>query len=347
MVTITGLAKRRFLATLVAVLAIVGLSAVTAVAGGSTGASWVPSGPRLAMVVWPANKGGQEIVTIGPTGEDPQTLLVSAGGSVERNIDRPIWSPDGAHLVFLGSGGKLVRGIYVMGAEGSGLRRLPNSESPGGKNTVLVSEPVFDPAGDSLTVDIMNRHSWHSLWSMPVDGSKGHRLSAWVEDRYLYPYSAAPDGTLAAQSRGSTHFAIGTIDPDGSSLHVLLRNNGEGFFDPAISPDGTEIAYVRNHFRSRRNPRPTLVSTDLMLMPIGGGRSKRLATIPGGALWPSWDPSGSRLAFTDINEKHRALMEVNADGTCLSTIYKPEAGAAVLGAAWEPGEGRGAGPISC
>ncbi len=346
MLAITRSAKGRFLATLVAILAVGSLSAVTPVAGAATRAASVPSGPRLAMVVWPSGVGGQKIVTIGPTGEDPQTVLASPLGQIESGLERPIWSPDGEQLAFLNSG-RLVRGIYVMHADGSGLRRLPNSESPGGKETVLVSEPVFDPAGDSLTVDIMNRHNGHSFWSVPIDGSMAHRLSPWVEDRYLYPYSAAPDGTLAAQSQGINRFAIGTIDPDGSSLHVLLRNNGEGFFDPAISPDGTEIAYVRNHFRPRRTGSPLLVNADLMLMPIGGGKPKRLATIPGGALWPSWDPSGSRLAFTDINEKHRALMEVNADGTCLSTIYKPKAGAAVLGAAWEPGEGRGAGPISC
>jgi Tol biopolymer transport system component len=334
---------RRFLAMFAAALAVVGLS-VTAVAGAATLPP--PSGPRLAVVIWPNRSGGQEILTIGPTGGDPQTLLVASRGSVERGIERPIWSPDGEQLVFLGSG-RLVRGIYVMGADGSGLRRLPNSESPGGKDTVLISEPVFDPAGDSLTVDIADLRNRHSLWSVPIDGAKAHRLSPWVDDRYLFPYSAAPDGTLAAQGNGLPKFAVGTLDPDGGSLHILVQESGEGKFDPAISPDGTQIAYLREHIRPRRGGKPPQVSTDLMSMPIGGGRSKRLASIPGGALWPSWDPSGSRLAFTDIAEGHRALMEVNADGTCLTTIYKAKGGAGILGAAWEPGEGRGAGPISC
>jgi hypothetical protein len=39
-------------------------------------------------------------------------------------------------------------------------------------------------------------------------------------------------------------------------------------------------------------------------------------------------------------------MEINADGTCLTHVYS-EPNGAIEGASWKPGEGRGAGPISC
>jgi hypothetical protein len=71
--------------------------------------------------------------------------------------------------------------------------------------------------------------------------------------------------------------------------------------------------------------------------------------------WPSWDPSGQRLAFTRTRvvengytepKKGDALMAINADGTCLKRVYSdPET--TLYGAAWQPGPGREAGPISC
>ena len=42
-----------------------------------------------------------------------------------------------------------------------------------------------------------------------------------------------------------------------------------------------------------------------------------------------------------------ALMEINPDGTCLTKVLSIGKRGAVEGAAWKPGESRGAGPISC
>jgi hypothetical protein len=80
--------------------------------------------------------------------------------------------------------------------------------------------------------------------------------------------------------------------------------------------------------------------------------------VTGGARWPSWDPSGSRLAFTRLNaagvddwdngaQPGSALMEVNVDGSCLTKVYSLGKAGTVEGAAWQPGAGRGVGPISC
>jgi hypothetical protein len=40
-------------------------------------------------------------------------------------------------------------------------------------------------------------------------------------------------------------------------------------------------------------------------------------------------------------------MEINPDGTCLTEVFSIGNRGSVGGAAWEPGEERGAGPISC
>jgi hypothetical protein len=80
--------------------------------------------------------------------------------------------------------------------------------------------------------------------------------------------------------------------------------------------------------------------------------------VKGGARWPSWDPSGSRIAFTTLNaagvinaddgaQAGNALIEINADGTCLTRAYSQGGRALIEGAAWQPGADRGAGAISC
>jgi hypothetical protein len=42
-----------------------------------------------------------------------------------------------------------------------------------------------------------------------------------------------------------------------------------------------------------------------------------------------------------------SLMEVDPDGTCLTKVFSLGKKGAVEGAAWQPGPGRGAGPLSC
>jgi Tol biopolymer transport system component len=134
-----------------------------------------------------------------------------------------------------------------------------------------------------------------------------------------------------------------------------VKQKGGGL-EPAISPDGSRIVYKIDNQKEVRERR-TLVSSDLMIVPTTGGRPRRIAMIKGGAGWPSWDPSGSRIAFTAMDDAGgedgatgqpgNALMEINPDGSCLTKVFSLGNRGAVEGAAWQPGPDRGVGPISC
>jgi hypothetical protein len=335
-------------------LAIAALAWAVVLFGGgavSSGAmTEVPAGPRLAVVVLTSRAAKEEMLTIGPAGERPRTL-VGATSPIEGFL-RPIWSPDGERLTFLGHGPWNTSGIYLARADGSSLHRLKTSSSPA-PGTLLISEPVFDPATGSLVIDAMTEPSPYrsALWSLPIDGAKPHRLTPWTSLRYVHPYSITPSGTLVAEAEGIKGFYVGTIDQAGGHARTLVKERDEGRAYPMVSPDGTEVAYVVEHVK-RVKGEPVGVRTDLMLVPIDGGAPRRIATVEGKASWPSWDPSGSRLVFTaeGAGSHDRApsvLMEVNADGSCLGTLYRAGGGGSVLGAAWQPGSSRGAGPISC
>ena len=67
----------------------------------------------------------------------------------------------------------------------------------------------------------------------------------------------------------------------------------------------------------------------------------------------SWDPSGQRIAFIRFEGVRTRVFEVNADGSCQFALTKRprhktrRIGPLQFGLAWQPGPGRGAGPIAC
>jgi hypothetical protein len=360
-------------------------AAFLAVAATSSGApSSAPAqlaGPRLAVAASGGPNPGERLVTIGPLGEEP--VLVLRPGERGPEITHPVWNAAGTELAFFGPG--LRAGVIeLVGADGSGPRVLATSESLGATPGAAVKgEPVFDPTTGQILVTLVHTPHGKGLfseerrgltpvgpirtefWELPVDGSKGRLLSSHTvgSKRAMIPSlgSIASDGTVAATALTPRGLGVVTIDPQSGAARTVvpLTAQFEGTLDPAISPDGTEIAYKVDVPRYGRYGRPVgTIGTDLMVVATAGGKPRRLARVKGLAGGPSWDPSGSRIAFTAYNDSPgtiytsgfgqvgSSVMEINADGTCLTRVYSVPGGA-VSGAAWQPGEGRGVGPISC
>lgn len=333
-------------------------------------AAAAPEGARLAVVVArPHPNAGTEVLAMGPAGEARERLIGGPGSSGGPTVyTAPTWSADGSLLAWVGSvrGGL---GVYVSSADGSDVRlvratvHLPSLAFADGA-------PVFAPDGDlvfpviKLTRGHFQRSSGRgssegtlvvasALWSAPVAGSRAHRVTPWLRNRSIAPAGFAADGTLVATLVGRRGSRLVAMDLAGGEVRTLARNG----LSPAVSPDGSQIAFLRNRFRGKTSlGEPRLARTDLFTMPIAGGRARLVTRIKGGAGWPSWDPSGQRLALTgrrgvDFRQpvslgQGNSLLEVNADGTCLTRIFGTKR-AIVSGAAWQPGPGREAGPISC
>jgi Tol biopolymer transport system component len=129
--------------------------------------------------------------------------------------------------------------------------------------------------------------------------------------------------------------------------------------DAAYSPDGSEIAFIsyRDHESVPGFDEREAVS-ELYVAAADGTGAHRITHTPHmqeGA--PSWDPSGTRLAYLrspggGLGVLEQGITESNADGTCPQAIKLPPAQhkgwETLIGApTWIPGEGRGAGPLSC
>ncbi|HWW55213.1 MAG TPA: hypothetical protein VNY84_15655, partial [Acidimicrobiales bacterium] len=140
--------------------------------------------------------------------EQSQLLLRRPSGATnamppapDRRSTQASWSPDGHRVVFASQRNNLiwvshsVWDLYVMNADGSGLRQI-----------------TFSPQN-------------------PADQLTGTSSPAWSSDGWIY-YTQATTGKAPLRA----------IRPDGSGDRVVLASPTADYFNPTVSPDGTEIA---------------------------------------------------------------------------------------------------------
>jgi WD40-like Beta Propeller Repeat len=333
-----------------------------------------PAGPRLAVVAsHPYLDAGTEMASVAPDGSDAFRI---AGGHDPKGPSpiigaRPSWSADGSRVAFFGVRGGAPGAVFTVAADGSDAEVAPLS-----RRLLIQGDAILAPDGRSVAVmriDVISGHFERpsrrerdsddengvkvrtAIWALDVDAPKMRPLTAWSRRAFLEPSSFSPDGSHLAATEwrgGPTQRAI-SVDLSSRRTKVLADNAAE----PAFAPNG-DVAVVRDH----RGPKEglegerKLKSSTLLVVPAGGGRPRPLVRIRHGLFSPSWDPSGQRIAFTRRNgfppgkfalfPRPNSIAAINSDGTCLTTVAKLTRGF-FAGAAWQPGPGRGAGPIVC
>jgi TolB protein len=246
-------------------------------ASGSPNAAWSPDGRRLAFH------------STYPT----ELCVVEADDSDVRCLTRnwahegiPSWAPDGKHLVF--TGGRLDLGradydVYVIGADGSGMRALThNTESWGQVDRF----PAWSPDGTKLAF-YTYRDDFRSveLDVMSADGRRTRRLTSIADGSHVPAWS--PDGrTLAFTGSRAGRYDLYTIGVDGSRLRQLTDNPAVHRFPsntardhfPSWSPDGRELAFAR-----KQNGR-----WEIDTIASDGSHLERLVAASAPARAPSW-----------------------------------------------------------
>jgi TolB protein len=264
------------------------------------------------------------------------------------------WSADGSQIAFAGSrgfGGR--RGIYVVRPDGTGLRFL--------RGTGSGANPVFSPDGTKIAFSRPDDdHFYSTVWVANANGSGARQVVDGREGFDYMPSSFSPDGSTLAVTRES---AFNPPEPRA----LLFRLQGEGSpkllarwaSEPVFSPDGSQIVFVRHSIEHPQGFRIT--HRDLYLMSADGNARRPLTrTRWTSESYPSWDPSGQRIAFNSFRISREpwdalfdallpvgnSIVQVNADGTCRQKVLSVR-GVGIYGALWRPGPGREAGPISC
>jgi hypothetical protein len=183
--------------------------------------AWSPDGSQIAFVT--AGPG-----TIEANGNPPQIWVMNADGSDPEQLTsvpvgarRPAWSPDGSQIAFDGGGGT----IYVINADGSGLRKL--GPSIGG------FDPTWSREGNRIAFTGGSDND-HRIFSMNLDG----------ED--VDPLTEAPNATSPSWG------AVPTLTPPSPTQCVQARTSGDFDGDGTVD-EAKVIAIVSTDVSCDRN----------------------------------------------------------------------------------------------
>ncbi len=271
------------------------------------------SGPDRNFRIERQLEAGIYFVEVRGVGNSTGSYELGVGAVGARHSAYPAWSPDGSSIAFTSDRDGRVD-IYVMNADGSGVRRLTNDAA-----WSLI--PAWSPDGSRIAFTSVRGDSLEIL-VMRANGSGVTRLTGGSEWNDASP-AWSPDGSRIAfaSDRDTYDFDPDTFDPfqihvmnaDGSGVTRLTHNAewDDGF--PAWSPDGSRIAFASD--------RADGFNYQVHVMNADGSGVTRLT---GGSGWeataPAWSPDGSRIAFSADRDDDLDIYAMNADGTGVTRL---------------------------
>ncbi|MDQ6669433.1 MAG: hypothetical protein M3069_01485 [Chloroflexota bacterium] len=238
--------------------------------------AYSPDGKQIAFC---SNRTGAfEIWTMHQNGTRQQQVTHVGGFMIF-----PDFSPDGRTIAFTGQRpGDVLDQIYTIRADGSGPIHALTTASDGNNDY-----PAFSPDGRRIAF-ISDRHGpcdtsgTPQVWVMQADGSRPRQLTCDPSAKGQLP-DWSPDGSRIAYESGSSptgHIFI--MNADGSRQRQLTTGPGDDF-GTAWSPDGRQIAFVRDLGNGNRL---------VYVMNADGHGQHAIRPTSGSQFVPAWQPRG-------------------------------------------------------
>lgn len=291
--------------------------------------------PIIGMAVSPADgslaylvqrNDGSTLVRSGPNGDDPQPLYAEPG----IYVSDPVFSPDGAQIAVLLSGGEgFASGIYRIPATGGAPELLVENAQPLDLTEFDPTRRTFTPArfspdgtmlltyqgytqieGCNLAIVRLADGSVTPVESPPApEGEYVIDCSdsvSWAPDSsgvYFTPLRVgAPAGNLAIWRADAATGAVRAITPPADGSMALLYTH------PSAQADGTVLALAAlvNELPPAFSDTPLTLTYDMVRIdPTSGGVETVRAGTPGALDRITWAPDGSGLAalfYDDIGD---------------------------------------------
>jgi len=215
------------------------------------GAVVSPDGTRVAFTSGTWQLSGLGIANI--DGTNARTITTAEQTTVAWNAR---FSPDGASVAFTGQDASRQLHVYVVGVDGSGLRRLTTFTADQGRAQV----PAWSADGRLLAFQL-SRKGWSRIWRIGIDGTGARELLSSDMAVLDEVPSWFPDGRVAFQSTRSGRMEIWTANSDGTGARQLTGNRQAAATAVGTGPHPTlaraAIRFVSDPARRGRRPSPS------------------------------------------------------------------------------------------
>jgi TolB protein len=171
-------------------------------------------------------------------------------------------------------------------------------------------EPAWSPDARRIAFTGYRSDDNYDVYVMDRNGKNLRRLTK--TSAFDANPSWSSNGRIAFTSAREGRSAIYSMKPDGSDLQRITRADAQGSsYDPAWSPDGTQLAFVRC-CTSDDDDTPE----QIFVVNADGSGERQVTQGDLGAYRPAWSPDGSKILFTVENDDEDSYVEViGADGT--------------------------------
>ena len=212
----------------------------------------------------------------------------------------PAWSPDGSRIAFISDrNGR--RALYVMDADGSGVRQLTDEPLRS------ADAPAWSPDGSRIAFKSRFQLFTEVKYVSPEGDGPVALTRFATEELGIGPLFWSPDGTRLALHVGKDRFTRSEsyIVPGDGSLERRLLSDDAWPGSLAWAPDGSRVAFSEE-----------LADGNIEIYTAGadGGDRRNLSRHPGTDSDPAWAPDGSRIAFVSSRDGDAEIYVMDADG---------------------------------